>query len=104
MKLGFFSVAMLLAIKTQGVMLERQQESEIFDLSQVGPESYQSFQPETLAQALAESKASKKKSKCKTDKCPSLRNDMTHIAVTTANNQQVTIDMPMQETKRITVK
>ena len=29
---------------------------------------------------------------------------MTHIAVTTANNQQVTIDMPMQETKRITVK
>ena len=40
MKLGFFSVAMLLAIKTQGVMLERQQESEIFDLSQVGPESY----------------------------------------------------------------
>ena len=29
---------------------------------------------------------------------------MTHIAVTTSANQLVTIDMPMQEQKRITVR
>ena len=36
--------------------------------------------------------------------CAHLRMDMTHIAVTTSENQQVTIDMPMQEQKRITVR
>ena len=97
MKLGFFSVAMLLAANVKGIMLERPpMEAEIFDLAQVSSDS---FQPETLAQALSESSKN-----CDGGRCPSLRNDMTHIAVTTANNQQVTIDMPMQETKRITVK
>lgn len=33
-----------------------------------------------------------------------LRSDMTHIAVTTAENQLVTIDMPESETKRVTVR
>lgn len=33
-----------------------------------------------------------------------LRKDMTHIAVTTAENQLVTIDMPESETKRVTVR
>ena len=30
--------------------------------------------------------------------------DTTHITVTTADNQSVTIDMPMQEPKRVTVR
>lgn len=36
--------------------------------------------------------------------CAHLRDDMTHIAVATETNQLVTIDMPMSEAKRITVK
>ena len=31
-------------------------------------------------------------------------NDTTHITVTTSDNQNVTIDMPMQEAKRVTVR
>ena len=30
--------------------------------------------------------------------------NQTHIAVTTSQNQQVTIDMPIEEAKRVTVK
>ena len=36
--------------------------------------------------------------------CAHLRDDFTHIAVKTDTNQLVTVDMPMTEAKRITVK